>query len=134
MLKVAVSAVRQAGETRGQSVRWPWLGRRVAPDLFDDDAWHFFATRGVSIAREHGALAVLPLALNYLAHAGCFEGDLDGAARLLDEADAIAAATGTEPLVLGRLSLAGVRGDETAALVLFDAAEAAAIARGRVLC
>ena len=130
LLKVAVSAVRETGAQAGQSVRWPWLGRRVAPDLFDDDAWHSFATRGVQLAREHGALAVLPLALNYLAYELCFEGDLGGAARLLDEADAIAAATGTEPITFGRLSLAGVRGDETEALVLFDAAEAAASGRG----
>jgi DNA-binding CsgD family transcriptional regulator len=130
MLKVAVSELRQAGDDAGPSVRWPWLGRRVAPDLFDDDAWHFFAVRSVAIAREQGALAVLPLALNYLAHELCFEGDLPSAAKQLDEADAIAAATGTEALVFGRLSLVGVRGKETEALALFDAAEAAAITRG----
>ncbi|MBV9366556.1 MAG: AAA family ATPase [Solirubrobacterales bacterium] len=129
-LKVAVRAVREAGDNPGQSVRWPWLGRRVAPDLFDDEAWNFFATLGVKLAREHGALAVLPLALNYLARDLCFEGDLDGAAKLVDEADTIAAATGTEPLVLGSLSLAGVRGNETEALSLFEAAEEAAISRG----
>jgi DNA-binding CsgD family transcriptional regulator len=102
----------------------------VAPDLFSDDIWHYFVTRGVQLARENGALAVLPLALNNLAHLRCLEGDLDGAAALLDEADAIAAATGTEPMVLGRLSLAGFRGIEAEALVLFEATEPAAIARG----
>ena len=50
-----------------QSVRWPWLARRVAPDLFADDTWHYLATRSVQLAQEHGALAVLPLALNNLA-------------------------------------------------------------------
>jgi DNA-binding CsgD family transcriptional regulator len=57
-------------------------------------------------------------------------GDLDGAAAVLDEADAIAAATGASPVVVGRLSLAGYRGVESEALPLFDAVEAAVTARG----
>ncbi len=129
-LKRALSALRDDGGREGQSVRWPWLARRVAPDLFADDTWQYLGTRGVQLARENGALAVLPLALNNLAVLRCLEGNLDGAATLLDEADAISAAVGVEPLVLGRLSLAGFRGSEAEALVLFDAIEPAAIARG----
>jgi DNA-binding CsgD family transcriptional regulator len=52
------------------------------------------------------------------------------AAALLDEADAIADATGTAPIVFGRLELAGFRGDEAQASVLVEACESAAIARG----
>ena len=113
-----------------QSVRWPWFARRVAPELFADDTWHYLATRSVQVARETGALAVLPLALNHLADLRCVEGDLDGASALLDEADAIANATGTEPWPFGRVSLAGFRGIEAEAAALFDAAQPAAIARG----
>jgi DNA-binding CsgD family transcriptional regulator len=58
------------------------------------------------------------------------EGDLDGAGALLDEADGIAVATGAEPLVFGRLPLAGIRGIEAEAATLFEAVVAAAIARG----
>ncbi|HYB30044.1 MAG TPA: AAA family ATPase [Solirubrobacteraceae bacterium] len=129
-LKRALRAIRDEGEREGQSVRWPWLARRVAPDLFADDTWDAIATRGVQLARENGALAVLPLALNNLANLRCLEGDLDSTAALLDEADAIATSIGVEPLVFGRLSLAGFRGNEAEALVLFDAIEPAAIARG----
>jgi DNA-binding CsgD family transcriptional regulator len=129
-LQSALTAVRDEGKSDEQSARWPWLARRVAPDLFSDDTWRYLATRGVQLAQENGALAVLPLALNNLAHLRCIEGDLDGAAALLDEADAIAAATGVEPLVFGRLTLAGFRGVEADAVALFDATERAAIARG----
>ena len=93
-------------------MRWPWLARRVAPDLFDDDTWHAFATGNVQIARDTGALAVLPLALNYHSLLCCFEGQLRAAAALLDEADEIAEATGTAEMVFGRVLLAGCRGDE----------------------
>ena len=98
--------------------------------LFDDDAWHAMATRNVQIARDAGALAVLPLALHNLANVHTFGGNLEAAAALLDEADAIADATGTAPLVLGKLPLAGFRGDEEQASVLIEASESAAIARG----
>ena len=108
----------RGGRAGRRSVRWPWFARRVAPDLFADDTWHYLATRSVQLTREAGALGVLPLALNHLAHLRCLEGDLDGASALLDEADAIAAATGAEPLVFGRLSLAGFRGIEAEAVVL----------------
>ena len=129
-LKRALSAVRDQGGRAGQDVRWPWTARRVAPDLFDDDAWHALGTRNVQIARDAGALAVLPLALNYLATMRIYEGNLEAAAALLDEAEAIADATGTAPIVFGRLQLAGFRGDKAQASVLIEASEPAAIARG----
>jgi DNA-binding CsgD family transcriptional regulator len=129
-LKRALAAVREQGERPGQDVRWPWSARRVAPDLFDDDTWHALATRNVQIARDAGALAVLPLAVNYLAVMRIYEGNLDAAAALLDESEAIADATGTAPLALGRLLLAGFRGDEAQAPVLTRTSEPAAIARG----
>ncbi len=129
-LKRALSAVRDQGGRPGQDVRWPWSARRVAPELFDDDAWHELGTRNVQIARDAGALAVLPLALNYLAVMRVFEGDLEAAGAMLDEADAIADATATAPIVFGRLQLAGFRGDEAQTSVLIQDNEPAAIARG----
>jgi DNA-binding CsgD family transcriptional regulator len=129
-LKRALSAVRDQGERPGQDVRWPWTARRVAPELFDDDAWHALGIRNVQIARDAGALAVLPLALNYLATIRIYEGRLDAAAALLDETEAIADATGTAPLAFGKLLLAGFRGDEAQTSVVIEASEPAAIARG----
>jgi DNA-binding CsgD family transcriptional regulator len=73
---------------------------------------------------------VLPLALNVLALVRCFEGELAGAAALVDEADEIADATSTPPIVFGRVLLAGCRGDRTRSLELIGAGEAAAVARG----
>jgi ATP/maltotriose-dependent transcriptional regulator MalT len=84
----------------------------------------------VQIARDAGALAVLPLAVNYLAVMHIYEGNLESAAALLDESEAIANATGTGPLALGRLVLGGFRGDEAQAPALTKASEPAAIARG----
>jgi DNA-binding CsgD family transcriptional regulator len=121
---------RDQGGRGGQDVRWPWSARRVAPELFDDEAWYELATRNVQIARSAGALAVLPLALNYLAVMRVFDGSLEAAAALLDEAEAIADATGAAPIAFGRLQLAGFRGDEARASLLIEVAEPAATARG----
>ncbi|HEY4829770.1 MAG TPA: AAA family ATPase, partial [Solirubrobacteraceae bacterium] len=128
-LKRALIAVRDEGHRPGQDVRWPWIARRVAPDLFDDDTWHALATRNVQIAREAGALAVLPLALNLHALLRCFEGELVAAAALLEEADEIADTTGAAEMVFGRVLLAGCRGDEAEAVELFEKSTAAATAR-----
>jgi ATP/maltotriose-dependent transcriptional regulator MalT len=98
--------------------------------LFEEETWRAFAVRNVQIARETGALAGLPLALNYLAQLRIFEGELDAAESLLDEADAITEATGTTPIVIATLLLAGCRGDEAQASALIEASEAEAIARG----
>ena len=130
-LKRAFTALREEGERKDVSVRWPWFARRVAADLFADDTWHYLTTRGVQLARENGALGMLPVALIHLAHVRCLEGDLDGASALLDEADDIADATGTEPFLIGRLWLAGYRGIEAEALVLFEAAERGCDRAGR---
>ena len=129
-LRLALRALCEDGEREGVSVRWPWFARRVAPELFEDDAWHYLATRSVQLTREAGALVALQVALTHLAHVRCLEGNLDGASSLLDEADEIASVTGTEPFHIGRLWLAGYRGNEMEATVLFETAEPAAIARG----
>ena len=129
-LELALSALREEGERNVVSVRWPWFARRVAAELFADDSWDYFATRSVQLAREAGALGLLPVFLHHLAHVRCVEGNLDGASALLEEADAIAIATGAETLVWGRLALAGFRGIEVEASVLFDATVSATIARG----
>ena len=123
VLKRAFTALREEGERKDVSVRWPWFARRAAGELFADDMWLYLTTRGVQLVRESGALGMLPVALIHLAHVRCLEGDLDGAKALLDEADDIATATGDEPFLIGRLWLAGYRGIEAEALEVFEAAE-----------
>ncbi len=134
VLQRALAAVCEEGEGTPESVRWPWNARRVAPDQFAEDTWRYLAVRGVQLARESGALAVLPVALHNLARLRCLEGDLAAAAAVLDEADAIVALTGIEPMPYGRLTLAGFRGDEAEAVALFDATDPLAAARAEGTC
>ncbi|HET6547888.1 MAG TPA: AAA family ATPase [Solirubrobacter sp.] len=115
-------AVRAFGEpdAGGADRQWLWLACRLAQDLWDDELWHALAARGVQIARDTGALSLLPNALNYLAAFDVHAGAFGAAAAEIDEIDAITQATGLPPLKYAALMLAAARGDE--ARELFEAA------------
>jgi DNA-binding CsgD family transcriptional regulator len=133
LIKQALQAYRDQDPTTVEDVRWPGFARRIAPDMLDDDTWHDVVIRSVELARERGALGVLPLALSNLAFVRIFEGELDAATPLLEEADAIADATGADRITFGWLILAAFRGDESALAEHVEADKAKAIARGEGL-
>ncbi len=110
---------------------WLWLACRVAADLFDDATWDELANRGVRVARETGALSVLPLAASYLAGVHMHAGEYAAASALMDESAAITQAAGTAPLIQTTQMLAAYRGDEAAALELIEAGSEDAAARGQ---
>jgi DNA-binding CsgD family transcriptional regulator len=110
-------ALRRFGEPDGggEDRRWLWLACRLAQDLWDDELWHVLATRGVRLARETGALHLLPNALNYLAALNVHSGAFNTAAALTDEVEAITQATGIPPLRYAASMLVAARGDEVSA-------------------
>jgi len=93
----------------GREVRFA-LG--VSPELWDDEAWHELASLGVWTARDAGALTALPNGLTYQAGLQAFAGEFAAAAELLEEADAIAAATGTAHFDYASPLLAALRDRE----------------------
>jgi DNA-binding CsgD family transcriptional regulator len=132
-LKRALDAARQADGAGEEDMHWPWFGRRIALDLFDADMCRALASRSVELARERGALGVLPLALGSLATTHTVDGRFDAAEGVLDESDAITDAIGASRIGSGRLLLAGLRGDEAALSRLAATARAEAMARGEGL-
>jgi DNA-binding CsgD family transcriptional regulator len=118
-LQRALAALRDGDAgTHGDNVCWLWLACHVGAMLWDDESIYLLADRAVRVAREAGALATLPAALNALALMLVLGGELTRAAELLAEEDAITRATGAPPLPNARLSLAAWRGrqPETSAL------------------
>jgi DNA-binding CsgD family transcriptional regulator len=105
------------------------IAARVAAALFDDETWSVLAARHVDVARQTGLLSALPVTLGYLATLRIHEGKLEAAGTLLDESDAITAATGKPPNVT-RLLLAACRGDEATATSLIDTTEVGAVSPG----
>ena len=99
-------------------MRWLWLACRMATDLWDDETWNELAARQVQLARDAGALNILPIALTYRAGVCVHAGEFAAAAALIEEADAITQATGDAPFMYTSLVLAAWRGEETRALEL----------------
>ena len=140
-LRKAVTQFLDAGRhIDGEGMLSFWQGFPIAQEcaageLWDDGAWHDVATTAVRVAREAGALTMLPLALAMRAGIHNFSGEFDAAAALIEEANTIAAATGYAPLRYHAISLTAWRGVEPDAVRLIeDATErAAANGEGRVI-
>jgi DNA-binding CsgD family transcriptional regulator len=121
---------RDALRSEDDIPRWLWLAWLLAGDLWDDEAWHELATGAVRLAREAGALTVLPVDLEYRAAVHAHAGEFAAASALVEEADAITAATGNAPLRYVSLFLAAWRGEEAPALRLIEVRARDATARG----
>jgi DNA-binding CsgD family transcriptional regulator len=129
-LRRALDALQRSGG-RSEADIMGWLPlAAIAPELWDDAAWHELTARAVGLAREAGALATLPVALTYRAAVHLHAGEFGAAAGLIEEANAIAAATGTPSLGYIAMLLAAWRGEELRALELIDAVVRDATARG----
>jgi DNA-binding CsgD family transcriptional regulator len=121
-LRRALEAFRlDAGRNEDDIMRWFWLAWLVAGDMWDDETWHELTTRAVRVAREAGALRILPLALMYRAVLHVHAGEFTAASDLIEESDAIAEAAGNAPLRYSSLMLDAFRGESPEALVPFQA-------------
>jgi DNA-binding CsgD family transcriptional regulator len=129
-LRRALGAFRREEGSTARDVRWLWLACRLAQDLWDDELWCVLATRGVRVARETGALSVLPIAATYRASLHVHAGAFGAASSLIEEADTITHATGMAPLKYASLMLAAWRGNEADGLDLIEAGRIEATARG----
>jgi DNA-binding CsgD family transcriptional regulator len=129
-LRQALDAMSGDDGHTEDDTRWLWLACRIAPDLWEDEAWHELATRQLQLARDAGALNVLPLAATYRAGVHVHAGEFAAAAVLVEEGDAITEATGNAPLGYTSLVLAAWRGQEAQALELIEASREDAAERG----
>jgi DNA-binding CsgD family transcriptional regulator len=129
-LRRALQAVRDQDATAADELRWLWLGCRIASELWEDGIWDELATRQVRVARETGALAVLPLALTYRSGTHVHAGEFAAAEALIQESDAITRSIGAAPLMYTSLVLAAWRGREAPAVALIEAGAQDATPRG----
>jgi DNA-binding CsgD family transcriptional regulator len=97
-------------DERAEDDNWLWLACRIAPDVWDDERWHALTTRQVRLARDAGALTTLPMALTFRAGVHVLAGEFGPALALIEEADAITAATGNAPFMYGSLVVTAWRG------------------------
>ena len=98
--------------------------------LWDDEALYSVACRGVRLAREAGALATLPAALNGVTYVLVLRGEVARAAELAAEEAAITEATGAPPLLNARLMLSAWGGREHETVQLYATMVEEATERG----
>ncbi len=90
---------------------WRWLAGRAAGFIWDYEAWDTLTLRQIRAAREAGALAELPFALSTRVGVCLFGGDVAAASSLLEEANGLAEATGSQIVPpYGSLTVAAFRG------------------------
>jgi DNA-binding CsgD family transcriptional regulator len=98
LMGLGLSAFRTEHLSGEEEIRGLWFASRVAIATWDDETAHVLSARHVQLARDEGALTALPSALEMLAVSRAGAGDFAAARALVNEADAIAAATGSPPL------------------------------------
>jgi DNA-binding CsgD family transcriptional regulator len=127
------AATRFAGSdvSANEVLRWGWLATAAAVMVWDYETCLAVATRGVQLAREAGALAVLAVSVNVMGQAVTLGGEFGRAGALVAEADSVTDATGTRVAPYGALVLAGLQGRAAEASELIDTTLAECTAGGQ---
>jgi DNA-binding CsgD family transcriptional regulator len=112
-LRTALTAFHSDEIGTEEGLRWLWLAGRTAGFIWDYESWDSLTARQVQAARELGALGNLPLALSTRVGVHLFAGELQAAASLVEQSDALAEATDSRIVPpYGALALAAFRGSE----------------------
>ncbi|MBV9685271.1 MAG: hypothetical protein JO046_25990, partial [Solirubrobacterales bacterium] len=130
LLRRAVEAFRRQEVSVEEELRWLWLVGRVAEDLWDDESWEVLCTRHGALARQTGALMVLPIALRSRIFVHGLAGELGQGAGLTAEADAVSDAVGTQLAAYGAVVLAAWQGWEVQAPRMIQATLEDVMSRG----
>ncbi|MEV4177078.1 AAA family ATPase [Nonomuraea sp. NPDC049709] len=95
MILRALEDFRDGEVSRDEGLGWLPFACRVAHNVWDFDSWSVLSARLVDLARETGALSVLPLALHMRVANRTLAGELAAADALVAETQAIGEATGS---------------------------------------
>lgn len=85
VLKKVLSAFRYEDPSPEERLRWSWLAGGTAGFIWDHDTWDVLTARQERLARELGALSVLPTVLSTRVGVSLFTGDMASARSLVDQ-------------------------------------------------
>ena len=117
-----------------ERLQWSWVAGTTAGLIWDYDTWDVLTARQEQLARDVGALTVLPITLSIRAGVCLFAGEVAEAAYLVDQVQVVTDASDNSvysPMV--RCLLAAFRGDEHEARQLIEAVTKDSLARGEGL-
>jgi DNA-binding CsgD family transcriptional regulator len=132
-LRQAVSAFRGDEISREEGLRWRWLAGFAAVLLWDYESWEELSRRQIQLARDAGALSLLPIALTTRYSVHLLAGELDGTAAMIEDVRAVIRATGNPIVPTGAAMLSAFRGREAEARELIAATASDAMRRGQGL-
>jgi DNA-binding CsgD family transcriptional regulator len=112
-LRGALEAFREGYSGGGNDLRSLAWACRVAIELWDDASFEQLTARTLKVARERGALSVLPVAITYRALAQINAGEFAAAAQLNQELRSLVEAIDAPPSLYTTLALAAWRGEES---------------------
>src|SRR5215468_12515835 len=121
-LQPAVAAFRRGDLTLQDELRWFFVACHAAHDLWDDEGWYALSARHLQLARDVGALSLLPLALAQRVGVHLHAGEFGAAASLVEETAAITEATRNDLPPYSALALAGWQGRAAEATSLIHVA------------
>jgi DNA-binding CsgD family transcriptional regulator/tetratricopeptide (TPR) repeat protein len=130
MLQQAVRAFGSEDTATEEVLRYAFLASYAAQALWDEEGYRALPTRQIQLARDAGALSVLPLTLTMRIGAHLHAGELETAASLLEELDDVTEATGAQVPPYAALALAAWHGREAEASALIEASMEAVLVRG----
>jgi DNA-binding CsgD family transcriptional regulator len=130
ILRQALRAFLTDDIPRPEAIRWLALAAHVAGLLWDDEAGDVLSARQVGLARDAGALGMLPLALSQRVGFQVHAGEFAAAASLIEEVESLAEATGNQFAPYIGLGLAAWRGREAEAAEMIEASIGDAARRG----
>jgi tetratricopeptide (TPR) repeat protein len=130
VMQHALEVFRSDAVSTEERLRWSWLAGRAAGYIWDYDSWDVLTARQVQVARETGALTVLPLTLSTRAGVKLFAGELGEATLLVEQVQSVADVIDTRTVPYAALAVVAFRGDEADALALIDTTYQDFTARG----
>jgi DNA-binding CsgD family transcriptional regulator len=111
-LKNALSAFRGDDLSTEERLRWSWVAGGTAGFIWDHDAWDLLTARQERLARDVGALSVLPITLSTRVGMCLFAGDVAAARSLADQVRIVTDASDNRQVPNPPLFLAAFHGDE----------------------
>lgn len=133
ILKEALALFRADDLSVDERLRWSWIAGASAGVIWDFETWDLLTERQEQLAREVGALTVLPITLSTRAGIHLFAGKVEEAAYLVDQAQLVTDASDNQRFSNAALLVSAFRGDEPAARHLIGAIQNDSPTRGEGL-
>jgi DNA-binding CsgD family transcriptional regulator len=133
VLKEAIKAFRADDVGVDEQLRWSWVAGGAAGVIWDYENWDVLTAREERLARDTGALTVLPITLSIRAGVRALAGDVAEAGFLVDQVQVVTDASDNRRFPNAALLVAAFRGEEREARQLAEAITKDSSARGEGL-